>query len=104
MSSQATTMQPAQALTLVERQQRGKFSTAFTKLRKRPGALIGLFIILLFIIIAIAAPVLAPDDPNAISRDRRAAPSRRKKTAPRREGRRRISDFAAVSRAPISTV
>ena len=68
-------MQPAQALTLVERQQRGKFSTAFTKLRKRPGALIGLFIILLFIIIAIAAPVLAPDDPNAISRDRRAAPT-----------------------------
>jgi peptide/nickel transport system permease protein len=75
MSSQATTMQPAQALTLVERQQRSRLNVAFTKLRGRPGALIGLVIILAFIVIAIAAPALAPHDPNAISRDRRAAPS-----------------------------
>jgi peptide/nickel transport system permease protein len=75
MSSQTATIQPAQALTLVERQQRGKLSIALAKLRARPGAMIGLVIILLFIVIAIAAPMLAPDDPNAISRDRRAAPS-----------------------------
>lgn len=75
MSSQTATIQPAQALTLVERQQRGKLSIAFARLRKRPGAMIGLVIILLFIAIAIAAPVVAPDDPNAISRDRRAAPT-----------------------------
>lgn len=75
MSSQATAIQPTQALTLVEREQRSRWSIAFSKLRKRPGAMIGLVIILVFIAIAIAAPMLAPDDPNAISRDRRAAPS-----------------------------
>lgn len=75
MSSQTATIQPTQALTLVEREQRGKLSNAFAKLKKRPGAMIGLLIILLFIVVAIAAPALAPDDPNAISRDRRAAPT-----------------------------
>jgi peptide/nickel transport system permease protein len=75
MSSQATTMQPVQALTLAERPQRSRFNVAFTKLRGRPGALVGLIIILAFVVIAIAAPLLAPHDPNAISRDRRAAPS-----------------------------
>lgn len=75
MSSQATTLPATQVLTSAERPQRSKFNTAFRKLRRRPGALIGLVIILLFIGIAIAAPAIAPHDPNEISRDRRAAPS-----------------------------
>ncbi|MGH2548044.1 MAG: ABC transporter permease, partial [Thermomicrobiales bacterium] len=75
MSSQATTLPATQVLTLAERPQRSKFNTAFLKLRRRPGALIGLFIILLFIAIAIAAPMISPHDPNEISRNRRAAPS-----------------------------
>ncbi len=77
MSTDATTLASptVAALTIAERPQRGRFATAFRKLRRRPGAMIGLIIILMFIVVAIAAPVLAPDNPNAISRDRRAAPT-----------------------------
>jgi len=45
------------------------------KLRRRPGALIGACILLIFIAVAILAPVIAPMDPLEISSNRRAAPS-----------------------------
>jgi len=58
-----------------ERPYRGRWSVAFRQLRNRPGAMIGAIIVLLFILIALFAPLLAPFDPNEISRNRRAAPS-----------------------------
>jgi peptide/nickel transport system permease protein len=57
------------------RPSRGRLATAWRRLRQRPGAMIGAIILLIFILMAIFAPVLAPFDPNDISRERRAAPS-----------------------------
>src|SRR5215212_2401298 len=57
-----------------ERAYRGRWSVAFRQLRNRPGAMIGAIIVLLFVLIALFAPLLAPFDPNEISRNRRAAP------------------------------
>jgi peptide/nickel transport system permease protein len=54
---------------------RNPWRVGFRRLRARPGAFIGGIVVLLFIVTAIAAPVLAPHDPNEISRDRRAAPT-----------------------------
>ena len=40
-----------------------EFSKVFRKLRQNPGAIVGLFIIILMILVAIAAPLLATHDP-----------------------------------------
>jgi peptide/nickel transport system permease protein len=53
----------------------GRFYRAVRMFMHRPGALAGAFVIALMVFSAIFASVIAPDDPNAISRDRRAAPS-----------------------------
>ena len=58
-----------------ERQHRSRFSIAMHKFRKRPGAMVGAAIIVFFVLVAVFAPLLAPYDPNAISRDRREPPS-----------------------------
>lgn len=50
-------------------------SKAWRKLRNRPGAMFGLIVLVLFILVAIFAPLLAPMDPLEISSNRRAAPS-----------------------------
>ena len=58
-----------------DRARPGRLAQAGRRLRRRPGALAGAVVILLFIAVALLAPVIAPADPNEISRDRRAAPS-----------------------------
>jgi peptide/nickel transport system permease protein len=58
-----------------DRARRGRLAQAGRRLRRRPGALIGAVVIILFVAVALLAPVIAPADPNEISRDRRAAPS-----------------------------
>lgn len=58
-----------------ERVRRGRLHQAGRRLRRRPGALAGAVVILVFVAVALLAPVIAPADPNEISRDRRAAPS-----------------------------
>lgn len=45
------------------------------RLRRRPAAAIGGMILLVFVVVAIFAPLIAPADPNEISQNRRAAPS-----------------------------
>ncbi|MGH2604222.1 MAG: ABC transporter permease [Dehalococcoidia bacterium] len=58
-----------------ERVGRGRVRRMAHRLKRRPGAVIGGVVILLFIAVALLAPVLAPADPNEISRNRRAAPT-----------------------------
>jgi len=62
-------------LAAAESHARNRYADAFRKLRSRPMAMIGAVIILLFIAMALMAPILAPYDPTDISRDRRAAPT-----------------------------
>jgi peptide/nickel transport system permease protein len=57
------------------RPSRGRLATAWRRFRQRPGAMIGAAILLIFIAVAVFAPLIAPFDPNEISRDRRAAPT-----------------------------
>ncbi len=57
------------------RPSRGRLATAWRRFRQRPGAMIGAAVLLIFIAMAIFAPLIAPFDPNEISRARRAAPS-----------------------------
>jgi peptide/nickel transport system permease protein len=66
----------SQALYDHERPQRGRVSRFVTRLVHRPSAFISAVLLLLVIVAAVLAPVLAPDDPNAISSNLRKAPSR----------------------------
>jgi peptide/nickel transport system permease protein len=53
----------------------GRLARLWRQFARRPGALAGGVVILLFVFGAVFAPWIAPADPNEISRDRRAAPS-----------------------------
>lgn len=53
---------------------RGRWEVAWHRFKRRPGAMIGAIVMILFVLIAIFAPWLAPFDPIEISRNRRAAP------------------------------
>jgi peptide/nickel transport system permease protein len=44
--------------------QSGLWRDAFERLRRNPGAMIGLFLILVFVICAVFAPLIAPSGPN----------------------------------------
>jgi peptide/nickel transport system permease protein len=44
--------------------QGGLWSDAFARLRRNPGAIIGAVLVATFVIVALAAPLLAPDDPR----------------------------------------
>ena len=44
--------------------QSGLWSDAFDRLRRNPGAMIGLFLILVFVVCAIFAPLITPSGPN----------------------------------------
>ncbi|MEJ7838087.1 MAG: ABC transporter permease [Thermomicrobiales bacterium] len=63
------------ALQQEDRLVRSPWRIALRRLKARPGALAGGIVVLLFIAIALAAPLLAPFDPDEISRNRRAVPS-----------------------------
>ena len=43
----------------------GLWSEAWRRLRRNPSAIIGFVLVSLFILVAIFAPLLAPDDPRA---------------------------------------
>ena len=66
---------PTRSLGQLERPVRSRWEVAWHRFLKRPGAVIGAIVILLFILMAIFAPLLAPFDPIEISRNRRDAPS-----------------------------
>jgi peptide/nickel transport system permease protein len=74
-TTRAATSVTSTDLASVERKYRSRSAIAFSKFRRRPGAMIGAAIIVFFIVLAVFAPAIAPFDPDAISRDRRAAPS-----------------------------
>lgn len=57
------------------RRSRGALRQTLHRLRSRPAAVIGGVIILVFVLVAVFAPLVAPADPNEISNNRRAAPS-----------------------------
>lgn len=54
----------AEAKTLAVEGQAGLWSDAFDRLRRNPGAVIGAVVVLLFVILAVFAPAIAPYDPN----------------------------------------
>ena len=58
-----------------ERAARGRVRRLRHRLARRPGAIAGGVVLLLFVAVALLAPAIAPADPNEISRNRRAAPS-----------------------------
>jgi peptide/nickel transport system permease protein len=62
-------------LASAERRAHGRLSQIWRQFSQHPGALAGAVVIVVFVLAGIFAPVIAPQDPNAISRDRRAAPS-----------------------------
>ncbi|MGC4105892.1 MAG: ABC transporter permease [Thermomicrobiales bacterium] len=76
MSSFTQTTEPPMALAAIEGDPRNPYRDAARKLRARPMAMAGAIILVFFIVLAVFAPVIAPYDPNEISRDRRAAPTR----------------------------
>jgi peptide/nickel transport system permease protein len=70
------TEQAAQArLWEAERPRAGRFRRVWRQFVRRPGALAGGVVVLAFVLAAVFAPLLAPADPNEISRNRREPPS-----------------------------
>jgi peptide/nickel transport system permease protein len=65
----------SQALDDHERPQRGRVQRFVTRLIRRPSALVSAVLLLLVVVAAILAPLLAPDDPNAISSNLRKPPT-----------------------------
>lgn len=58
------------------RHQRGRFANVLQRLLRRPGAVFGGAVVLIFVVVALTAPLIAPHDPNEInSRATRDAPS-----------------------------
>lgn len=47
----------------------------WNKVKTRPGMIVGLIVLIIFVVVAVFAPWIAPMDPNEISSARRAAPS-----------------------------
>ena len=54
----------AEAKTLTVEGQAGLWSDAFDRLRRNPGAVVGAIVVLLFVMLAVFAPAIAPHDPN----------------------------------------
>ena len=79
----------------LEASQGGLWSEAFRRLRRNPSAIIGFVLVSLFILVAIFAPLLAPDDPRAqdLQRDLQRLLSR---------ARRRIICSASTTSAATS--
>lgn len=55
--------------------QQSQLQRGWWRFRRKPGAMIGAVILVLFILVAVFAPILAPMDPLEISQARRAFPS-----------------------------
>jgi peptide/nickel transport system permease protein len=58
------------------RPQRNRFMVLMRRLLRRPGAVAGGAVVLIFVAVALTAPTIAPKDPNEVeTRDRRKPPS-----------------------------
>jgi peptide/nickel transport system permease protein len=70
------TIERGEALLVAERATRGRLRRMGRRFVRRPGALIGAVVIVVFVAVAITAPAIAPEDPNAIdTKARREAPT-----------------------------
>lgn len=54
----------AEAQSIAVEGQAGLWSDAFDRLRRNPGAIVGAVVVLLFVVLAMFAPAIAPFDPN----------------------------------------
>lgn len=72
-STLSTSPTGSSELTAVKRA--SSWQKTWSKMKKRPGMIIGLVVLVLFVLVGIFAPWIAPMDPLEISTNRRAAPS-----------------------------
>ncbi len=75
MVTHAGTVDHGDALLGVERTERGRSARLRARFVRRPGALVGAAVVLLFVVTALVAPVIAPYAPDEVTRARREAPS-----------------------------
>lgn len=68
-------MQGSEASALAAIQRPSSWQKTWGKVKKRPGMLIGISVLVLFVLVGIFAPWIAPMDPLEISTNRRGAPS-----------------------------
>ena len=61
----------------------GLWSEAWSRLRRNRGALVGFFLVSAFVVVAIFAPLIAPESPRAVNLSRLANGWRRREAAPR---------------------
>ncbi len=61
----AAAVSPAQQLALAPAREAGPWMRAWRRLRRRRGAMLGLAVVLLFVVLALFAPWIAPQDPIA---------------------------------------
>lgn len=71
----ATTQQGTGVSALAESHRPSPWQKTWGKIKKRPGMIIGISVLILFVLIGIFAPWIAPMDPLEISNNRRGAPS-----------------------------
>lgn len=71
------TLQTATAAPLerAEANRPNSWRKTWNKMKKRPGMIIGIVVLILFVLVGIFAPLLAPMDPLEISTNRRGAPT-----------------------------
>lgn len=65
MTASSSTVAAGQDINQVLRPQRSNFSMAYRRMVRNPGAMIGMVLVFLFLLIGIGAPVIAPHDYQA---------------------------------------
>lgn len=75
MTTRAVSTQGNNASALATVQRPSSWQKTWGKMKKRPGMIIGIGVLILFVLVGIFAPWLAPMDPLEISSNRRGAPS-----------------------------
>lgn len=75
MTTREATSQDNGASALSTVQRSSSWQKTWSKMKKRPGMIIGIGVLILFVLIGIFAPWIAPMDPLEISSNRRGAPS-----------------------------
>lgn len=75
MTAREVSTQTGSAIALAEAKRSSSWQKTWGKVKKRPGMIIGISVLVLFVIVGIFAPWLAPMDPLEISTNRRGAPS-----------------------------
>lgn len=75
MTTRAATTQDSPRAALAAVQRPSPWQKTWGKMKKRPGMIIGIVVLILFVLVGLFAPWLAPMDPLEISTNRRGAPS-----------------------------